>query len=209
MLPGNQVQDIYIYEFDEADRLKVSTFAKRASYQDGGWILEKIRQTEITEDKVQRRRIDRAAWDSLLRPDLINLVIIDPDSLSMTDLVQYIRFLRDNGQSVQRYQHALWGKMVYPLATAVMVFLAIPLVLGNSTSANVGQRVVMGIVIGLVFNLLNQASSSLGVVYNLSPAISATVPTLVTFPHRHGTDAPRRLRREHRPGLNRRYRCKP
>lgn len=181
VLPGNQVEDIYIYEFDEQDRLQVSTFARRALYADGQWLLESIEQTELSDAGVQSKRIGRAAWDSLLRPDLINLVVVEPDKLSIYDLVQYIRFLRSNNQSVQRYRHALWVKMVYPVATAVMIFLAIPIVLGSRNSVNVGQRVVLGVVIGLVFNLLNQASGHLGVVYNLMPALSATLPTLVTF----------------------------
>ncbi len=181
VLPGNQVEDIYIYEFDDQDRLQVSTFARRALYVDGQWLLESIEQTEISDAGVQSKRIARAAWDSLLRPDLINLVVVEPDKLSVYDLVQYIRFLRSNNQSVQPYRHALWVKMVYPVATAVMIFLAIPIVLGSRNAVNVGQRVVLGVVIGLVFNLLNQASGHLGVVYNLVPALSATMPTLVTF----------------------------
>jgi len=181
VLPGDQVEEIFIYEFDDRDRLQVSTFARRAFYEEGTWILEEIEQTVLGAAGAEARRIERAAWESLLRPELINMVVIKPDSLSMYDLVRYIRYLVQNGQSTQRYRHALWTKMVYPVAAAVMVFLAVPIVLGGATSVNVGQRVVLGVGIGLVFNLLNQASGHLGIVYGISPALSATGPTLITL----------------------------
>ncbi len=57
-----------------------------------------------------------------------------------------------------------------------MVFLAIPLVLGANRSTTVGQRVLVGALIGLGFHLLNQAAGHLGIVYEVAPAISAGGP---------------------------------
>lgn len=181
ILPGDRIEDIYIYEFDEHNRLQISTYAKSASYVDGQWILHGIEQTNFKEESVEKRKISRAAWESLLRPDLINMVVIEPNSLSIYDLVKYVRYLRLNGQNTLRYEQALWIKLIYPLATAVMVFLAIPLVLGSMRPASIGQRVVAGCFIGLAFHILNQASGHLGVVFEINPALSATAPTLLTL----------------------------
>jgi len=179
ILPGDQIKDIFIYEFDGESELRTSTHARQARYVEGRWILEGISQTIISQTGIEKRIVERAAWDSLLRPDLIAMVAIQPDSLSVWTLVKYIRFLNSNGQSAQRYEHALWVKVTYPLASAVMVFLAIPMVLRASRTATVGQRVLIGGLIGLGFHLLNQASGHLGIVYEIAPALSAGGPAFI------------------------------
>lgn len=178
ILPGDQIKDIFIYEFDRESELRTSTHAKYARYVEDQWILEGISQTIISHSGIERRTVDRAAWDSLLRPDLIALVATQPDTLSLWTLVKYIRFLNTNGQSARRYEHALWVKVTYPFASAVMVFLAIPMVLRASRSTTVGHRVLIGGLIGMGFHLLNQAAGHLGIVYDIAPALSAGGPAL-------------------------------
>jgi lipopolysaccharide export system permease protein len=181
ILPGDKVRDIYIYEFDSKDRLRVSTHAKSAEYADKRWLLNNIEQTIFTSDTVKVRRINHAVWESLLRPELIGLVIINPNSLSSWELVNYIHYLRQNSQNTQRYEQALWSKIVYPLATAAMVFLAIPMVFASARATSIGARIMIGSLIGIVFHIFNQAAGHLGVVLNLSPAVSVVTPTLLVI----------------------------
>ncbi len=181
VLPGDRVERIYIYEFDDHNRLKVSTIAQAGYYHKGRWVLEGIEQTVFEPDRVRTRRSRRATWESLLHPDLINLVIINPQHLSIRDLYQYIEFLDRNAQNSQRYRHALWLKISYPLATGVMVFLAIPIVLTSTRRGGIGQRVFIGSCIGLGFHIVNKAAGSFGAVFNLNPALSALIPTALTL----------------------------
>ena len=178
ILPGDQLQEIYIYEFDNNNELRTSTFAERARFVDNKWILENIAQTLVNDEGLQHRHTEVAAWDSLLRPDLISVVAIQPDSLAIWTLVKFIGFLKTNEQDAARYEHALWIKIVYPLATGVMVFLAIPMVMRANRSTTVGQRIIVGGLIGLGFHLLNQAAGHLGIVFNVPPFLSATGPAL-------------------------------
>lgn len=179
VLPGDRIKDIYIYEFDDASELRTSTHARQARYTDGQWILEGISQTVISTESIEKREVDRAAWDSLLRPDLIAMVAIQPDSLSIWTLVKYISFLRDNGQTADQYEYALWVKLTYPFASGVMVFLAIPMVLRANRSTTIGQRVLVGGLVGLGFHLLNQAAGHLGIVYDIAPALTAGGPAVI------------------------------
>ena len=109
------------------------------------------------------------------------MVAINPDTLSLLALTRYVDFARRNGQNAQRWEHALWVKMGYPLATAVMVFLAIPLVLRSSRTVTTGRRILIGALIGLSFHILNQASNHLGLVFGITAAISALGPTVLLF----------------------------
>ncbi len=179
VLPGDRVENIYIYEFDNHSNLRVSTYAKSAQYTNQQWLLYDIKQTTFNDNEIRVRRVARAVWESLLRPELIGMVVIDPNNLSMWDLTNYVRYLHQNSQNAQRYVQALWTKMVYPLATGAMVFLAVPLVFASARMSTVGGRIVVGSLVGITFHIVNQAAGHLGVVFDLSPAISVLGPTLI------------------------------
>jgi lipopolysaccharide export system permease protein len=179
ILPGNQVRGLYIYEFDDLNRLRTSTFAESARYDGKQWVLKDIAQTQLDDEGMRERHLPEAAWDSMLKPDLLSMITIDPESLGILSLVRYIRFLDRNAQDTQRYQHALWTKLTYPLATVVMVVLAVPMVLRANRSVTIGQRVLVGALVGLGFHLLNQAAGHLGVVYEVHPVLSAAGPALL------------------------------
>jgi len=178
ILPGDRVEGIYIYEFDDDDKLRTSTFARRAEYKDEQWVLEDIKQTEITDYGVNVKQMDLAIWEALLSPDVISLIIIKPQFLSFIGLYDYISYLKINGQSSMIYEQALWSKIINPFAIIVMVLIAVPLVKSYSRMTAIGQRVSFGCLLGIVFHIINQVSSHLGIVYNLNPAFSVTFPTL-------------------------------
>ena len=178
-LPGDRAERLYIYEFDGDKQLRVATFAKKAQYGDGRWLLENIVQSLITESRVTRRKMQQAAWESTFKPEIVDVVAVKPESLSATGLYRYMQYLRDNGLSTERFELAFWTKLVYPIATVVMIFFALPMVLGVLGSAGMGQRILVGSIVGMIFHVINQVSGDFGLVFGLSPLISAVVPTLV------------------------------
>lgn len=181
MLPNDEFRDVYIYEFDDRNRLRTSTHAKRALYQDGNWRLFNLEQTVIDERQVEKRVIDEAVWQSSLNPDVINLVIVEPDYLSVFELTNYIHYLAENNQNTLRYRQALWGKIVYPFSILVLIALAVPLVKTEARSSAIGQRIFIGTLIGILFHIFNQAMAHLGVVFKLNPFLSMVLPSAIVF----------------------------
>jgi lipopolysaccharide export system permease protein len=179
ILPGQQVEQVYIYEFDEHDELRSSIHAQNGEYIDGEWLLSDIKQSIISKDKVSTQSIELGSWGSLLEPEMVNILIVNPEFLTFWGLLNYIDFLKRNAQNSQRYEQALWAKLIRPLSILAMIVLAVPMVRGTSRTTAVGQRVFLGALIGIVFHIVNQVSGHLGVVYNIPPSISVTVPTLI------------------------------
>ncbi len=68
-----------------------------------------------------------------------------------------------------------------PLVILVMVFLAVPLLFGTLRSVGIGQRVFIGVLIGIAFYIVNKGFSQLAVVYALNPLLAAVAPGLLCF----------------------------
>jgi len=179
--PGGDISDIYIYEFDDEHQLRTTTHADKAVYNNGQWILNGLSQSEITVTGIKTRSFESAHWDSLLSPALISLIVVNPLQLSVRDLYGYYRYLKDNGQDADRYELAFWSRLVLPLSIAVMMLLAVPFIFGPLRSVSVGQRIFYGFLVGLGFFLFNQGFNNIGIIYNIPPLLSASLPALIFF----------------------------
>nr|VFJ73310.1 MAG: lipopolysaccharide export system permease protein [Candidatus Kentron sp. FW] len=179
VFPDDRVGDIYIYEFDDARRLRFSTYAKSGYHQDGKWTLEDVLQSELTADGITHRNVPEAQWESLFVPEVVDAVKLKPEGLSILDLYQHIQYLRSNGLNSIAYEFAIWGKLIYPIATGVMIFIAIPMVLGWLRSVGIGQRIVVGILFGVAFHIIQQAIIHVGLVFEMSPFLSVSVPVVI------------------------------
>jgi len=181
ILPGERLGKIYIFERDAMHRLVKLVQADSAVYRQGGWILQGVLSSDITEQGVTSARAEEAPWQTNLSPDLLNVVTVKPNTLSILGLYDYVQYLNDNGLDAAVYEQALWGKVVAPLVTAVMVFLSIPFVFGPLRSVGVGHRILVGTLAGVGFHILNQMFTYMGLVFNFNPILSALAPAVLAF----------------------------
>lgn len=181
ILPGERLGQIYIFERDAMHRLVKLVRADSAVYRNGGWVLQKVLSSDISEQGVTSTRVDEAPWQTNLSPDLLSVVTVKPNTLSILGLYDYVQYLDDNGLDAAVYEQALWGKVVAPLVTAVMVFLSIPFVFGPLRSVGVGHRILVGTLAGVGFHILNQMFTYMGLVFNFNPLLSALAPAMLAF----------------------------
>lgn len=175
LISRERVANVSIYEFDDNNRLERVTQAKRADFGGEQWRLSEVSSSEVSIDGVRTTLKPEADWRSLLVPDLISVVTVDPAALTGPGLYRYIQYLRDNGLDASRYTLALWKKIMLPVTTAVMIFLAVPFVFGPLRSVGVGQRIFVGTLFGIAYYLIDQTTGHVGVVYGLSPLMSVLV----------------------------------
>lgn len=176
---NNDLKDIYLYELNENHRLKVASHADKARYQNGQWQLESLSQSEFSEEQVVAKQAANTEWSSLLDPDILNIVSVKPDNLSLTGLAKYVQFLDENGQDSSTFELAFWSRLLNPLTTLMMLLIAVPFVLGFKRVSSTGQRVLVGVLIGIGFSLFDRTFGHLGLVYNLSPLFAASFPILL------------------------------
>jgi len=72
---------------------------------------------------------------------------------------------------------AFWSRIARTVGVLFAVLLAIPFVLGSLRSAGAGTRMMLGLLIGIGFFLLQRLIESGSVVFNLNPVVLAWLPT--------------------------------
>lgn len=179
VLPDLSLLRVNIYHFSDSTRLRSQTFASRAKLQGEQWQLEDVRQSFIHDESVRFQHARGQVWDTTLTQDVVSVFAVVPEGLSMQQLYRYVEHLRQNNQEIERYQLAFWQKIFMPFATAVMVLLATPFVFRPVRSGGLGGRVFLGSMLGVIFTILNLISGYAGILYGLSPMLSALAPILL------------------------------
>lgn len=179
ILSNGGFEAISLYKLDKTQRLQTFIFAKTAYYWDNQWLLEDVEKTTISNTEVKREFLKNMTWKAVLNPDLVKIVDIRPENLSSLGLYKYIQYLKDNNRRSAEQELAFWKRLSYPLVSTVMVLLAIPFVFGSSRSVTIGQRILVGALWGIGFFMLNQIVTNFGLVYNISPILSAFLPPLL------------------------------
>lgn len=180
ILPDGGFGDITLYQLTaETWQPQTVIHAHTAYYKSGRWVLYEVTQTQFSEGQAQRQHLPELTWEALLSPDLVRMVVIRPGKLSSWGLYQYIQYLQQSGQQTERYALALWQRLSYPLVSITMIFIAIPFIFGSLRSVSIGQRIMVGALLGIGFHMLNQAAGNMGLVYNLPVMFSALFPPLL------------------------------
>jgi len=174
--------DIRLYDFDKDTRKMRFVLSAASGVFDGQqWRLSKVSKGVIEKDRVIVREIRELKWQSLLDPDLINIVSVGPDELSSFKLWSYIRYLKDNGLEYEQYELALYNRLFMPLAIIAMVLIAVPFVFVSQRHSSIGQKIVTGFLIGIVFYIANRLIGEMGLVYDFPPMLAAALPTLLVI----------------------------
>lgn len=173
--------DISIFDVDENRQIARATHAVEAIHDGLQWRLKGIKTTLFNGDEITTEQQSEADWSSVLAPELLNAFVIRPENLSALELSRYADYLSENGQKSMLVEQAFWGRLVNPLATLVMLMVAVPFVLTVRREVGTGQRIVAGVVIGLGFHLFDKMFGHLGLVYEFNPLLAVSFPTALAL----------------------------
>lgn len=151
--------------------------AKSAHYvPKQGWTLDQATRLIFLKTGVDKQYYRQLSGIDLITPNLMKVVVSDPDELTLPSLYSYIRYRQQNALSSKSYQLQFWQTFMTPISCLIMILLAIPFVFGPLRSATFGLRLVAGIATGFLFYLVNQFFGSYSVVYHWPPLLGAALP---------------------------------
>lgn len=179
VLPDATLLNIHIYEFDKDFHLRTISNAKKGHFEENSWGLDEVTQTQFHENKVNSIYFPEANWASLIRPELLNVLLVAPEKMSVQNLFSYIKHLNENKQKTSRHEIALSAKIVYPLACIVMVILALPFGFIQQRAGGTSGKILFGIMLGVFYQVMNRVFVHLGLLNDWSAILSTIVPTLL------------------------------
>ncbi|MCA3785524.1 LPS export ABC transporter permease LptG, partial [Burkholderia sp.] len=163
--PDSTISNVRIYEFDSKFQLQNVRIAQTGSYEPPGhWLLKGVTETELTPIKPisgqpadalnpvyrsQQVSLPEYRLRSDLTPQILSVLLVSPERMSIINLFRYIQHLRENQQDTQRYDIALWRKLLYPFAVFVMLVLSLPFAYLHTRAGVVGVKVFGGIMLGM------------------------------------------------------------
>ncbi|MDR2001084.1 MAG: LPS export ABC transporter permease LptG, partial [Zoogloeaceae bacterium] len=178
VLPDTSLRGVRIYQFDDRHQLlSISEAAAGTFVAPDHWQLRDVVSTKFAGDKTSVSHVDEVMWQSALTPDVLTVLMVDPGRMSLINLYTYVRHLAENQQKTQRYEIAMWKKLIYPVATLVMMALALPFGYLHDRMGNITLKVFFGIMLGVTFYMMNGLFSSLGVINSWAPAVAALTPS--------------------------------
>ena len=178
--PDSSVGNVRIFDFDDRFRLRSISDAADGRYAGGNvWQLTGVVETRFLEKETSVERLPEIRWKSVLTPELLSVLTIEPQKMTAWDLFRYTRHLAQNNQRTERYEIALWKKVLYPFAVLVMMALALPFAYVQARQGAIGVKIFAGIMLGVVFHGLNSLASHLGVLQGWPPLLSAVLPSAV------------------------------
>ncbi|MBT3812291.1 MAG: LPS export ABC transporter permease LptG [Gammaproteobacteria bacterium] len=180
VLTEGEIARINIYELDEQRHLQKLTYANKGRYLDKEkWLLTEVLTSEISAQGVTKGHADESIWASVIDPGVVDAVVVEPENMSLMDLSTYIAFLQENKQDAAKFELAFWARLINPFITLVMLLVSAPFVVGVGRGISLGPRMMLGILIGMSFNIVDNTVGQMGIVYGLNPLFVAVLPSSI------------------------------
>jgi lipopolysaccharide export system permease protein len=154
-----------------ADRAEVTTPSQ--------WRLHGYAMTRPAETPVVASTTTLYDWPIAINPEFLAVATVDPDTLPLRAVYRYIHHLKHNDLETHGWEVSFWSRIARSLATVVLCMFAVPFVFGPLRSSGAGSRSLIGILVGVVYFLINRTLENSGQVYGLSPLVIAWAPFVV------------------------------
>ena len=178
--PDGVIYGLSLFEFNDDRWLDSATFADRATYSGDHWLLENSVTTHISKEQITRDQAESRRWDGELSPEVLSVLIVKPDNLSISGLFTYARYLDEQNLDSTSYWLSFWKKTLSPVAISVLVLVAISFVFGPLRSVTMGFRVFTGIIVGLIFKYMQDLLGPLSVVFGFNPILAVAAPIVLS-----------------------------
>lgn len=175
------LNDILIYEFEQ-QALKSISHAERAEHNGEDWFLYNVEKSAVGEQQINQEKQAEMRWKTNITPSKLGIVSLKPESLSISGLADYVRFLKDTGQDAKRFEITFWRKLYEPLSMIVMLLLAISFIFGPLRGTTSGAKILLGVISGFTFYISNVVFGNITLVISWLPvAVSALIPSVLTL----------------------------
>ena len=176
---GGVVHGITMLQFDQDLVMEYSLRARLATYEGDYWTMEDAVITNLSSWQTSRETHETMRWDTNITPELLTVMVVEPEYLPIMDLYRYSRYLQSQGLDSDDYQLALWRKILQPAAIGALVLVAISFIFGPLREGTMGFRIFAGVIVGIVFRTSQDLLGPASLVFGFAPIYAALGPILL------------------------------
>ena len=172
--------NVTIYELKTLSQLwKISRASSAGIDDDNQWILSNLKETVFNDNGISQEYSRYKIEKTKLDRDLVSLTVVKPENLNIIELYRFVNYLESNGLDSNLYSTAFQSRIASLFALPFMCLLALPFSLGFLREKGTGYRILLGVIIGLIYFLIESTLAESSQVYNINPILVGWLPTLL------------------------------
>lgn len=177
---------VNVFKFAPDNQVSRVISAKSATFDNDSWLFEEVELTNIEylngdPTSVSQKSLDTWRWYSTVEPEILSLFAVRyPDKWGMQDLWYYMNYMETQSLNYDQHALAFWKKAFYPLVMLSLVLVGISFVFGPLREVTMGYRLFTGILVGVVFKILQDSLAPISTIYGISPMVAMMLPGLLS-----------------------------
>ncbi len=180
-----KLNNVRIFSLDDNMQLRQIKHAQTAVARTNNWQLQQVTTKTLKATEIAVSNTANENWENRLDEDVLDLLLTDPEDLSLRDLYRFIRYQQANDIRPTNYSLTFWQRMFIPLSTGVMFLLALPFVFGSQRNSSQGRKLFIGIMFGLAYYVAYTSIANIILLTGAPVVLGAIIPialfALVSF----------------------------
>ena len=180
---NGELSRVNVINFDDSYRLQSVTQAEQGRFvEQGTWRLQDSAELNILPSGASKyQHIPQHALALALQPKFVHMVTVDPEDLAPSELISFMRYLKEYSQVPKSYQLAFWKKLGAPFSMLALTLIACSFVFGPLRQQSMGFRLVIALFVGLGIYYLQDFLGYASLIYAPSPGWFVFIPIMLMF----------------------------
>lgn len=170
----------YTIDLPASELIAVQSARAEFDSDNNQWTELAVRRTRASPEAVEAGIDNQSRWNTNLRPELLNMSVLSATQLSVRELNDFSQYLGQDENRARKYRVEFWRKLLAPLSIASLVFVGMSFVLGSIRQVAIGERIFVGVMVGTLFQLLQDIFGPASVVWGFSAFWGVMIPILIT-----------------------------
>lgn len=171
------LDNVTVYERDEAGLLRHVARADFAHHVDGRWLRFGVRTFDL--ETLELRTADSEPWNPGISPERFFSLAVVPEHVGFSELSRAIDRLAEEGAPTTAAKAALWQKIALPMATLLMPVLGAIAGFGGQRGGQIFARSAIGMALGFAFFVADNFMMAMAKFGAVPPLLAAFGPLLL------------------------------
>lgn len=164
---------------NDLGNLESIEFYNHVDWKNGSWNVDSIDKTSFSNKEIhQLNKLNFQNIDLPWKPRFFENLEQNPDEMNIIALWNRIQQLKKQ-QNMAREENIFWQRLMKPLNSLVMMFIAIPFIFGPLRTSTMGAKLLTGVALGFGCDILGRILGQASSILQLPCIIGAVIPFML------------------------------